>query len=54
MKLSLPFALKDHVDRIVAEGQYASVGDYVRELILKDAKRKEQARNFPCPPPPLP
>ena len=44
MKLSLPFALKAHVDGLVAEGQYASVGEYVRELILTDAKAKAQAR----------
>ena len=40
MNISLPAALKDYVDGQVADGRYASVSEYVRDLIRKDEKAK--------------
>lgn len=42
MNVSLPDALKAHVDDRVASGEYASASDYIRDLIRRDdeAKRK--------------
>ena len=42
MNVSLPAALKAHVDDRVASGEYASASDYIRDLIRRDdeAKRK--------------
>ena len=34
--VSLPDSLRDRIDSLVATGRYASVGDYVRDLISRD------------------
>jgi antitoxin ParD1/3/4 len=36
VNLSFPPALKDWVDRKVAEGRYSSASDYLRDLIRRD------------------
>ena len=36
VNLSLPPALKDWVDRKIAEGRYSSASDYVRDLVRRD------------------
>lgn len=36
MNISLPDALKDWVETMVATGRYANASDYVRDLIRKD------------------
>lgn len=40
MNISLPSPLKAYVDGQVAEGGYASVSEYVRELVRADQKAK--------------
>jgi antitoxin ParD1/3/4 len=44
MDVALPESLKDFVLQQVAEGAYGSVGEYVRELIHADQKRKAQEK----------
>lgn len=36
MTISLPDPLKDWIERLVGEGDYASTSDYVRDLVRKD------------------
>jgi antitoxin ParD1/3/4 len=36
MNISIPDALKGWAEQRVAEGRYASISDYVRDLIRKD------------------
>jgi antitoxin ParD1/3/4 len=43
MNVSLPGPMRDWVQRRIDSGQYASVSDYVRDLIRKD---QEQARQL--------
>lgn len=43
MNVSLPEPMRDWVQRRIDSGQYASVSDYVRDLIRKD---QEQARKL--------
>ena len=42
MNISLPDPLKDFVDAQVNSGRYASVSEYVRELVRADQKRREK------------
>jgi antitoxin ParD1/3/4 len=42
MNISLPDPMKEFVDKLVAEGRYSSVSEYVRELIRADEKRKAE------------
>ena len=44
MNISLPDPLKEFVDDQIAEGQYSSVSEYIRELIRDDEKRKAEER----------
>lgn len=41
MNISLPEALKAHVDEQVARRQYGSTSEYVRELIRRDLDRAQ-------------
>ena len=43
MNVSLPDPMRDWVQRRIDSGQYASVSDYVRDLIRRD---QEQARQL--------
>lgn len=44
MNISLPSPLKAYVDGQVAEGGYASVSEYMRELVRADQKAKAQEK----------
>jgi len=44
MNISLPDALKEYVDRQIAQGRYSTASEYVRELIREDEKRRAQER----------
>jgi antitoxin ParD1/3/4 len=44
MNISLPDPLMEFVDRLIAEGRYSSVSEYIRELIRDDEKRKAQEK----------
>ncbi|EXS68001.1 addiction module antitoxin [Sphingobium sp. Ant17] len=39
MNISLPDPMRDYVQNRIDSGQYASVSDYVRDLIRRDQKR---------------
>lgn len=41
MNVSVPEKLKSWAERRVAEGDYASTSDYVRDLIRRDRERAE-------------
>ena len=41
LNVSLPDGLKDRVDRVVAEGNYAGPSDYIRDLIRRDQDERE-------------
>ncbi|TFF18419.1 type II toxin-antitoxin system ParD family antitoxin [Jiella endophytica] len=38
--LSVPDAMKEWIDRQVIEGDYASTGDYLRDLVRRDRERR--------------
>lgn len=40
MTISLPVAMKDWVETQIAQGEYASTSDYVRDLIRRDRERR--------------
>ena len=42
MNVSLPDPMKDWVDSQIAGGQYSSASDYVRDLIRRDQKRRDE------------
>ena len=42
MTVSLPDPMKDWVEAQIRGGDYASVSDYVRDLIRRDRDRREQ------------
>ncbi len=42
LNVSLPDGLKAHVDGVVAEGNYASPSDYIRDLIRQDQGQAER------------
>jgi antitoxin ParD1/3/4 len=44
MNVAISPELKSHVDRQIAEGQYASSSEYVRDLIRQDQRRKAEQR----------
>ena len=44
MKIALPVQLKAWVEEQVADGHFASASEYVRKLILADAKAKAQEK----------
>ena len=44
MNISLPDQLKEFVDGQIGAGQYSSVSEYVRDLIVADEKSKAQER----------
>lgn len=44
MNVAISPELKAHVDRQVAEGNYASSSEYVRDLIRQDRQRKAEQR----------
>lgn len=41
INVSLPKALKEHIDRRLADGEFTSAGDYVRALVRADRSRSE-------------
>jgi len=42
LNISLPQALKEHVQKRVAEGAYSNASDFVRGLIRLDKQQQEQ------------
>jgi antitoxin ParD1/3/4 len=44
MNISLPEALRDHVQKRVAEGGYSNASDFVRALIRQDRERQARER----------
>jgi antitoxin ParD1/3/4 len=42
MNISVPDLMRDYVQRRIDGGRYASVSDYVRDLIRKDQERAEK------------
>jgi len=42
MNISLPDPLRDWVQEQIQDGNYASSGDYVRDLIRRDKEAREQ------------
>ena len=42
MNISLPEKLKDWVESQVADGNFASSSDYMRDLVRRDRHRREQ------------
>jgi antitoxin ParD1/3/4 len=44
LNISLPKALREHVEGQVEEGGYSTPSEYVRALIREDQKRKAAAR----------
>ncbi len=42
MNISVPDLMRDFVQRRIDSGRYASVSDYVRDLIRKDQERAEK------------
>jgi antitoxin ParD1/3/4 len=43
MTVSLPDPMKDWIEAQIQQGDYASVSDYVRDLVRRDRDRREQA-----------
>ncbi|MEO5808110.1 type II toxin-antitoxin system ParD family antitoxin [Devosia sp.] len=41
MTVSLPEPLKDWIEALVGEGDYASTSDYVRDLVRKDKELRD-------------
>lgn len=46
MNVSLTGKLKDHVQERVADGNYTSASDYVRDLIRADMARPDKLENL--------
>lgn len=44
MNISLPEALREHVQKRVAEGGFANASDFVRSLIREDRERQAKER----------
>ncbi len=42
MTVSLPDPMKDWIEAQISRGDYASVSDYVRDLVRRDRDRREQ------------
>ncbi len=42
MTVSLPDPMKDWIEARIGRGDYASVSDYVRDLVRRDRARQEQ------------
>jgi antitoxin ParD1/3/4 len=42
MTVSLPDPMKDWIEAQISRGDYASVSDYVRDLVRRDRERREQ------------
>lgn len=42
MTVSLPDPMKDWIEAQIQHGDYASVSDYVRDLVRRDRDRREQ------------
>lgn len=42
MTVSLPDPMKDWIEAQIRQGEYASVSDYVRDLVRRDRTRREQ------------
>jgi antitoxin ParD1/3/4 len=43
MTVSLPDSMKDWIEAQIRRGDYASVSDYIRDLVRRDRDRREQA-----------
>ena len=46
MNISLPDPMRDYVQSRIDSGQYASVSDYVRDLIRRDRGQTEDAERW--------
>ncbi|MBN9347313.1 MAG: type II toxin-antitoxin system ParD family antitoxin [Devosia sp.] len=46
MNISLPDEMKEWAESQTAEGRYANVSDYVRDLIRRDVRRAEGVARF--------
>ena len=46
MTVSLPDPMKDWIEAQIRHGDYASVSDYVRDLVRRDRDRREQDLTF--------
>lgn len=46
MNVSLPDPMRDYVQKRIDSGQYASVSDYVRELIRRDQSETEDEQRW--------
>ena len=46
MNVSLPDALKKHVEERVASGDYASASDFVRDLVRKDVEHQRKWEDY--------
>ncbi len=46
MNISLPDPMRDYVQQRIDNGQYASVSDYVRDLIRRDQNRSEEDQRW--------
>lgn len=46
MNVSLPDALKKHVEDRVASGDYASASDFVRDLVRKDVEHRRKWEDY--------
>ena len=44
LNISLPEALKEYVERQVAQGGYSTPSEYLRELLRQDQKRRAEER----------
>jgi putative addiction module CopG family antidote len=42
IKVTLPKALKEHIDKRVAEGEFTSPGDYIRSLVRAERDHAER------------
>ena len=42
MTVSLPDPMKDWIEAQIRRGEYASISDYVRDLVRRDRARREQ------------
>jgi antitoxin ParD1/3/4 len=44
MSISLPKALKDYIQKRVAEGDFSNASDYVRQLLREERKSRAEKR----------
>lgn len=42
VRIDVPEELRNHADRWISAGRYVDLGDYIRDLIRRDAKDEER------------